>query len=277
MGAKRSAQHDTETLMLTTLAKHADDSGRCSTSQAELAREAGVTRETVNRVIGRLVANGQLVRARRWDQAGRELTCEYRVTEKNRASPADDHTGVTSHGCDPDHMGVIEAQSPRCDHRGVVTPLKKEDPDQEILQNKNSLPVSNLVAAELEKNLQLDGGPSLVLQLQQSIQIQQQKQAWPEADLDLRVVIERQKAFNGSHLPRLMRYEFWDQLSELTNGLSPEFVGQEFVRMRMWFDENPGRRPTPRGCLRFVRTWFERAAERRRRSVPTAVQLRRVQ
>lgn len=145
---------------------------------------------------------------------------------------------------------------------------------------ENFLPVSNIVATEPENSsqtrnsveleisqakFQLDGGapPAKV-----KAHAPKPESKWPEEDRWLREAIEQQRAFDSVHSSCLLDYEFWDDLSELTNGIDRQFVGTEFTRMRRWFDENPGRRPTPRGVRRFVRRWLERAAERGRLQVP---------
>lgn len=91
---------------------------------------------------------------------------------------------------------------------------------------------------------------------------------WVEEDRWLVECLWEQRAFEEPHLAYLLDNDFWDDVSELANGLSRQFVSAEFTRMRRWLDENPGRRPTPKGVRRFVRRWFERAAERARVQVP---------
>lgn len=81
----------------------------------------------------------------------------------------------------------------------------------------------------------------------------------------LRDYLEHQDTFNGAQLPRLMDNDWWADLSELTNGIDLPFVAGEFIRMKMWIHDNPRRAPTPKGIRAFLRNWFEKAAERRRK------------
>lgn len=101
--------------------------------------------------------------------------------------------------------------------------------------------------------------------------VSESSEAWPDEDLWIRTFIEtQQRAFNGTHVPYLISYRYWNDLSEAVNGLSLQFLNTEFAKMALWLRDNPQKGPTPKGVRRFVATWLQKGAERERKAVPTA-------
>jgi Helix-turn-helix domain len=76
--------------------------------------------------------------------------------------------------------------------------------------------------------------------------------------------LKEQHVFNGNRLPKLLDNGWWSDLSEAVNGVDLPFVTTEFGKMGVWLRDNPARAPTDKGVRRFVATWLERAASRRR-------------
>ena len=87
---------------------------------------------------------------------------------------------------------------------------------------------------------------------------------WPPEDLWLKNLIEQQPFFSHALQP-LSDFGWWEDVSTAINGIDPRFIEPEFAKMSAWLRENPGRKPTAKGCRRFVRTWLERARENQRR------------
>jgi hypothetical protein len=100
------------------------------------------------------------------------------------------------------------------------------------------------------------------------------EQEWEEQDAWLiRFLRHEQKAFVGAHLePLLADYAFWCRLSEVSGGLSREFLEVEFAKMALWLADHPARGPAASGVKRFVARWVERAADQPRRRMPLANQ-----
>lgn len=89
-------------------------------------------------------------------------------------------------------------------------------------------------------------------------------QSWGNDEWIKKFLQEEQTAFNGNLLPKLIHHDFWCDVSEATNGISPPFLQREFAKMAIWVRENPRRAPTTR-IRQFVASWLERAYEKERR------------
>lgn len=76
--------------------------------------------------------------------------------------------------------------------------------------------------------------------------------------------LNQQHTFNGNKLPRLKQYAYWSDLSEAINGVDESFLTAEFAKMANWLRDNPRRAPTDKGVRRFVASWLQKAADRRR-------------
>lgn len=87
---------------------------------------------------------------------------------------------------------------------------------------------------------------------------------WADAPWLLKF-LQDQATFNGTRLPRLLNHDYWSDLSEAINGLEESFLRSEFAKMAIWLRDNRSRAPTEKGVRRFVATWLEKAAENRRR------------
>ena len=87
---------------------------------------------------------------------------------------------------------------------------------------------------------------------------------WPSEDLWLKNLIAQQPFFSHA-LEQLSDFGWWEDVSTAINGIDPRFIEPEFAKISAWLRENPGRKPTAKGCRRFVRTWLERARENQRR------------
>lgn len=87
---------------------------------------------------------------------------------------------------------------------------------------------------------------------------------WPPEDEWLRKLISEQTIFAHA-IVQLTDFAWWEDVAAAINGIDPGFIQPEFAKMSAWVRENPGRKPTAKGCRRFVRSWLERAREQQRR------------
>src|SRR3990167_979055 len=87
---------------------------------------------------------------------------------------------------------------------------------------------------------------------------------WPAEDQWLCDLLKSQW-FLANTNGQLFDYSLWEDVSKEINGVDRAFIEPEFAKMSAWLRENPNRRPTAKGCKRFVRTWLERARSQQRR------------
>jgi len=87
---------------------------------------------------------------------------------------------------------------------------------------------------------------------------------WPEQDAPFALWLQTQTILTAVTIPT--QYDWWCALSWIVNGIpAQDWVAKQFAKMQLWFEENPRRRPTPRGTSRFIRAWLERSYEEERR------------
>lgn len=71
-------------LVLIKLADHADDDGKCWPSQSGIARDCGLSRQTVNEQIGKLVQLGLIEREQRFSESGQQANVYFLLCRNNR-------------------------------------------------------------------------------------------------------------------------------------------------------------------------------------------------
>lgn len=73
-----------------------------------------------------------------------------------------------------------------------------------------------------------------------------------------------------THPELLLDNDWWVDLFDSIHGFDHAFLQEEFAKMSLWLNDNPRRRPLVKAASyrKFVRNWFGRAHERRRRFAP---------
>lgn len=99
-------------LVLIKLADHADDEGTCFPSQARVAADTGLARETVNRAIKALVGVGLLGAEQRIDHTGQHAN-RYFLRCDNSSLP-----------CDERSQAPVTRDHTPCDERSHITPIE---------------------------------------------------------------------------------------------------------------------------------------------------------
>ncbi|MCC7202427.1 MAG: hypothetical protein IT393_07200 [Nitrospirae bacterium] len=90
---------------------------------------------------------------------------------------------------------------------------------------------------------------------------------WPEDVIaqELLNFLRAQKYFPTYPQGHLLAYRWWDNVSQIVGGIDIVWIEKEFAKMSNWiYHEKPHKKPTPKGLMRFIRSWLERAYEKER-------------
>lgn len=113
-------------LVLLKLADHADDDGKCWPSQSVVARDCGLSRQTVNEQIGALVRLGLIRREQRMSQTGQQTNLYFLLCREIRHPLSVDPTPLSPQTTPP----VVSADTepsiePSIEERTPHTPRKR--------------------------------------------------------------------------------------------------------------------------------------------------------
>lgn len=144
-----------EKLVLVALADNADPGGICWPGQQYVAEKTGLRRETVNRIIKRLIDKGLIVREFRSDDCGRQISNRYRFVF-NGCDAGSHPCDAGSHPCDPTSQGGCDAASQGGCDAGSHKPSEDEPSEDE----PEKIGTAGAVPVDAGASTPPPGGPS---------------------------------------------------------------------------------------------------------------------